>query len=738
MSTLRVRRRVASRRMLVLLVAASALLAVVAPAVAGEATDQWGVDAGLAQSIDEVDLVEVLPDVWGGSNTSNPGWIVALYTDGYYSCSASLIDPRVVLTAAHCVDTGGSYSVLVGNYDLLAPGITRNVVDVHIHPGWGRNFNDTDLALLVLDTPVTSVPTATLNRTGLWPEFAQVLVVAGWGLTYEGGGPSRYLQSAGVYATSGMDGTYDPSYCDLPSSARTVGGIFCFGGPVSAGSCSGDSGGPLVGLPTPSATDGDLVVYGVVSYGPAGCGPSSYDDKAQSVGGHIAWIDTIVASLQGPVAVDDGPYAVNRGGTLTVPAPGVLGNDTAPSGQTLSAYKVANPTHGSVTLGLDGSWAYTHNGDASTSDSFTYQVQSSGGEWSGAATVHLDVTSAAMPQVTKLDTKNDSGSATTAFGVHEIVHLTVQFSDPDTNDTHTAFIDWGDGTLEDVAVAAGARQASATHQYSRLGTATIRVAVGDSTGRTSPQAQRLIVVNSGDAGPPHRVGLIDPSQGRWYFFDDAGFMSTSFYFGNPGDFPILGDWDCDGIETPGMYRQADGYVYLRNSNTPGPGDIRFFFGNPSDIPLAGDFNGDGCDTVSIYRPDEGRFYIINALGENDGGLGAAETSYLFGNLGDKPFVGDFDADGIETVGLHRESTGLVYFRNTHTQGIADAQFVFGDPNDRIISGDWNGDSVFTVALFRPGTTTMYFRYTNSQGNADNQFVPSPVHDTWLPVAGSIG
>ena len=34
--------------------------------------------------------------------------------------------------------------------------------------------------------------------------------------------------------------------------------------------------------------------------------------------------------------------------------------------------------------------------------------------------------------------------------------------------------------------------------------------------------------------------------------------------------------------------------------------------------------------------------------------------------------GDFDNDGIDEIGLHRESTGLVYFRFTHTPGPADS------------------------------------------------------------------
>jgi hypothetical protein len=116
-------------------------------------------------------------------------------------------------------------------------------------------------------------------------------------------------------------------------------------------------------------------------------------------------------------------------------------------------------------------------------------------------------------------------------------------------------------------------------------------------------------------------------------------------------------------------------------------------------------------------------------------LGEADFSYVFGNPGDKPFVGDFDGDGDETVGLHRESTGLVYYRNEHTQGNADNAFLFGNPGDRLIAGDWTGARAFTPALFRPISTTMFFKYTNTQGNADNEFVPKPANSTWLPVSG---
>jgi hypothetical protein len=153
--------------------------------------------------------------------------------------------------------------------------------------------------------------------------------------------------------------------------------------------------------------------------------------------------------------------------------------------------------------------------------------------------------------------------------------------------------------------------------------------------------------------------------------------------------------------------------------------------------MSGDFDGDGCDTVSIYRPAEARIYVINALGSNDGGLGAADFDYIFGNPGDKPFTGDFDGDGVDTLGLHRESTGFVYFRQSHTQGVADAEFFFGDPGDRLVAGDWGIiDGVDTPAIFRPVSSTFYFRHTNTQGNADSSFPWG--EPPWLPLAGFFG
>jgi hypothetical protein len=230
------------------------------------------------------------------------------------------------------------------------------------------------------------------------------------------------------------------------------------------------------------------------------------------------------------------------------------------------------------------------------------------------------------------------------------------------------------------------------------------------------------------------VGLVDTSYGAWFLRHSEGAVE-SFFYGNPGDVPFMGDWDCDGNATPGLFRQSDAFAYSRNSNSRGIADIRFSFGNPSDVPLAGDFNGDGCDTLSIYRPSEARFYIMNDLGENEGGLGAADYSFLFGNVGDKPVVGDWDGDGVDEIRLHRETTGFFYYRNTLTTGVADGQLFFGDPGDRFVAGDWGVvDGVDTPGVYRPSNRTFYFRHTLTQGKADSRFKVGGL-PRGLPVSG---
>ncbi len=240
-------------------------------------------------------------------------------------------------------------------------------------------------------------------------------------------------------------------------------------------------------------------------------------------------------------------------------------------------------------------------------------------------------------------------------------------------------------------------------------------------------------------GVEDSVGVVETSSGFWWLRDAASGDTTSFYYGKPGDTPFTGDWDCDGVDTPGLYRRSDGYVYLRNSNTQGVADVSFFFGNPGDIPLAGDFNGDGCGTVSLFRPEDGRFYVIDRLGSSDAGLGTAEVEFPFGSPGDVPFVGDFNGDGIDTFGMRRSSTGFVYLRNSLSAGDADESFFFGSSGDTALSGAWTGGND-TVGLYRGSNVQFYLPGLSPPDEVVDSFQYGardviPISGTWGSLPG---
>ena len=237
----------------------------------------------------------------------------------------------------------------------------------------------------------------------------------------------------------------------------------------------------------------------------------------------------------------------------------------------------------------------------------------------------------------------------------------------------------------------------------------------------------LVTTPVSAAGSVDTVGLVDTANGFWYLRDIAG-RTTGFFFGDPGDVPFMGDWDCDGTDTPGLYREADSYVYLRNSNTQGIADVRYFFGDPGDVPVPGDFDGDGCDTVSIFRPSNSTVYIINEIGADDAGLGAADYSFGFGSADHLAVASDFDGDGIDEVGMFdRTSATLAYMPS---DGSASLTSTFGNPTDRLIAGDWSGNGSVQLGVFRPENGT--FHLDGAAG---------PVaygNGAMVPVAGAFG
>ena len=112
-----------------------------------------------------------------------------------------------------------------------------------------------------------------------------------------------------------------------------------------------------------------------------------------------------------------------------------------------------------------------------------------------------------------------------------------------------------------------------------------------------------------------------------------------FTFGQNGDTPIVGDWDGNGGDGVGFFRDANSTFFLSNG-FQGSIDIKpFIFGSPGSKPLAGDWNGDGIVTIGVFNPNTGVMSLNNT---NNAGNGVGDIVFNFGQKSDIPLAGDWD------------------------------------------------------------------------------------------------
>jgi lysophospholipase L1-like esterase len=127
-----------------------------------------------------------------------------------------------------------------------------------------------------------------------------------------------------------------------------------------------------------------------------------------------------------PAAVADS-FTVNIGQTLNQPAPGVLANDN--NGSMLAQLVDPPANHvGTFTLNPDGSFTYTHNGNAAATDTFTYRLVNNG-QTTAMATVSLVIN---QPPTAR-------NSCTSIQDSDPSVSVTLPASDPNGNNTVASY-----------------------------------------------------------------------------------------------------------------------------------------------------------------------------------------------------------------------------------------------------------------------------------------------------------
>jgi len=207
---------------------------------------------------------------------------------------------------------------------------------------------------------------------------------------------------------------------------------------------------------------------------------------------------------------------------------------------------------------------------------------------------------------------------------------------------------------------------------------------------------------------PDRVGVRRSNANYLRTSLSSGPANLTFGYGQASDVAVMGDWNGDGIATPGVFR--NGTWLLRNSNSSGTADTTLTYGQAGDVPLVGDWDGNGTDTVGVWR--NGTFMLRNANTS-----GAPSITLTYGWPSDRPLVGDWDGNGTDTVGVRRGNA--YYLRNAHSGGPAHLTYTYGKYGDTPVTGDWDGNGTDTPGIRRGNA--YYLRNAHAGGGADYTF-----------------
>jgi secreted trypsin-like serine protease len=194
-----------------------------------------------------------------------------------FACTGTVVAPRIVLTAAHCVeniDNGTitsthAYAVSTGVADPTKAGPPNifHIVATHVFPGFDPGVLHGDAAILVLDRPTTApvLPMAGAADAALYGGGAEVRLT-GWGLTNaraEEAPKNLRMTTMVVKPSSVCQKKVKPFYKPyLPTEQVCV-----LSANKKSGGCFGDSGGPAIG----QRADGTPVQLGVTSTGGPEC-----------------------------------------------------------------------------------------------------------------------------------------------------------------------------------------------------------------------------------------------------------------------------------------------------------------------------------------------------------------------------------------------------------------------------------------------------------------------------------
>jgi secreted trypsin-like serine protease len=256
----------------------------------------------------------------GTADSGDPAVVMFVSWDpspaGYYdTCTAELIAPTVLITAAHCVDpsTHPNY-----NFGLFLQSDGTNftfaglspVKSVAANPSYNATASTDDIGVILLAAPlpgITPLPFLHTADESAW--VGQSARIIGYGRTNASDANSAYAKYQATTTVASLSASY------------------IVVGDTSKHDCTGDSGGPAL-----VTVNGVETIVGVNSIGPTNCTSASSFTRLDLV---ASWVESFI-----PASTNDAGVAPNDLATTTTSnndAATTTGNDAGNSVNDLGA-----------------------------------------------------------------------------------------------------------------------------------------------------------------------------------------------------------------------------------------------------------------------------------------------------------------------------------------------------------------------------------------------------------------
>ncbi len=219
----------------------------------------------------------------------------------------------------------------------------------------------------------------------------------------------------------------------------------------------------------------------------------------------------------------------------------------------------------------------------------------------------------------------------------------------------------------------------------------------------APLLPRIAGVDAANRSPDDPAGVPaagSATTGVWTVWTGLGRRSTATRMSMPpaAGRALLGDWNGDGIATPGRFDGGQWFVTNAAVNTAVWEPYASFGGDPADIPVTGRIDKDRRTDIGVFRNGTWLWQRAN---------GKPAATDEFGAAGDIPVVGDWDGDGRDDIGVVRGGAWILRITGTSRTpswvgpGVQVQQhpesdavvltFPYGLASDIPVVGDWDGD-----------------------------------------------